>query len=328
MQLGLWALPGDVPTGATWSIGSTPFGNDIGSGTSALSSAFQYTNGYGYDLYESTFSLNKALPAGTYYLTLTGGADSLGSGGYYWDETDGPSTAYDSIAGAIPSESFELYGTHSAGPDIGSRAIDNGSLIFDSNSNLTVAASISGSGSVTQNGTGTTTLTGVNPFTGGTTVNAGIVNALDNAALGNNGAVTVDQGASLNFSGQVLPGLSGTYYNAAPNNPNSTAFDSLRALTAYVATLPVITTDSSTTSNGQNDNGNNFDYGSTGQGFPATVLTNPNQFIGVWSGEFDAQVAGLYTFSTASDDGSMLFIDGNVVVNNNNYQGITTKPVR
>jgi len=78
VQLGLWALPGDVPTGVSWSLGSTPFGNDIGSGTSPLSSTFQYTNVYSYDLYESTFSLPQALSAGTHYLTLTSATDSLG----------------------------------------------------------------------------------------------------------------------------------------------------------------------------------------------------------------------------------------------------------
>jgi hypothetical protein len=35
--------------------------------------------------------------------------------------------------------------------------------------------------------------------------------------------------------------------------------------------------------------------------------------------------AGSYTFSTTSDDGSLLFVDGQLVVNNNNYQGPTQR---
>ena len=174
-------------------------------------------------------------------------------------------------------------------------------------------------------GGGTLNLNATNTYRGATLIAAGIVYALDNSALGNNSAVTVDSGATVNFSGLVNTGLSGTYYSAAPNNPNSNAFNSLTTLLAYVAGLPVIATDSSSTSNGQNSSGNNFDYGTTGEGFPAAILNNPNQFIGVWTGEFDAQTAGLYTFNTGSDDGSMIFIDGNVVVNNNAYQGVTVR---
>jgi autotransporter-associated beta strand protein len=44
-----------------------------------------------------------------------------------------------------------------------------------------------------------------------------------------------------------------------------------------------------------------------------------------WTGTFHAAVDGTYNFATASDDGSMLFIDGNSVVNNNNWQGTTRK---
>ena len=38
-----------------------------------------------------------------------------------------------------------------------------------------------------------------------------------------------------------------------------------------------------------------------------------------------APVAGNYTFGTSSDDGSMLFLDGQTVVNNNFYQGTTRR---
>lgn len=42
-------------------------------------------------------------------------------------------------------------------------------------------------------------------------------------------------------------------------------------------------------------------------------------------GNISVAAAGSYTFSTTSDDGSLLFVDGQLVVNNNNYQGATQR---
>jgi fibronectin-binding autotransporter adhesin len=53
---------------------------------------------------------------------------------------------------------------------------DNGSLVFNrTDTGLTMATVISGSGSLTQNGTGTVTLTAIEGYTGITTVNAGVL---------------------------------------------------------------------------------------------------------------------------------------------------------
>ena len=108
-QIGLWAYPGDSPTSVEWSIGSTPYGSNISSGTSSLSSTF--TGGYGfgiYPLFESTFSLTGVLSTGTYWFTLQNAA-SINGNPVYWDQNNGPSTAFESIEGSIPSESFQLY---------------------------------------------------------------------------------------------------------------------------------------------------------------------------------------------------------------------------
>ncbi|HMD99035.1 MAG TPA: PEP-CTERM sorting domain-containing protein [Terriglobia bacterium] len=110
-QIGLWLLPGDSATAVDWSIGTTPFGSDISSGTAALAGTFQYNNALGFDIYESTFSLGGSLAAGTpYYLTLGNLVVSFGDPGY-WDENDGPSSAYTNAVGVgqIGSESFQLY---------------------------------------------------------------------------------------------------------------------------------------------------------------------------------------------------------------------------
>ncbi|HEV3254482.1 MAG TPA: PEP-CTERM sorting domain-containing protein [Candidatus Acidoferrales bacterium] len=114
VTIGVWALPGDGGLGQVdWSIGSTFFGNDYSSGTSSATNTFVGTNSYGFDLYESTFPIVTAqLPAGYFYLTLQNATVANNDGDpVYWDENDGPSSAMDSSAGSIGSESFQVYGT-------------------------------------------------------------------------------------------------------------------------------------------------------------------------------------------------------------------------
>jgi autotransporter-associated beta strand protein len=75
-------------------------------------------------------------------------------------------------------------------------------------------------------------------------------------------------------------------------------------------------------SNGGTYNGNNpfatLGYAGNG-GFGATF------YDVLMSGSINITQTGVYSFATTSDDGSMLFIDGQTVVNNNNYQGPTTR---
>ena len=52
---------------------------------------------------------------------------------------------------------------------------DNATVIFNRSDNITVSSAMGGSGGLVQNGSGTLTLSGINNFTGGTTVNAGAV---------------------------------------------------------------------------------------------------------------------------------------------------------
>jgi autotransporter-associated beta strand protein len=44
-----------------------------------------------------------------------------------------------------------------------------------------------------------------------------------------------------------------------------------------------------------------------------------------WSGQLQINTAGSYTFGTRSDDGSIVYVDGQLVVNNNRFQGMTTR---
>jgi PEP-CTERM motif len=100
-----------------WSIGSLAFTGDLGSGTAELSSALQYANSFHYNIYESAFQISLSLSPGTYWLTLQN-ATTPGGDPVFWDQTGGSSLAYDSAQGAIPSESFQIFG--SAVPEPGS----------------------------------------------------------------------------------------------------------------------------------------------------------------------------------------------------------------
>ena len=111
IQIGMWAFPGDTPLTVDWQIGTSFFASDVASGAgAALTNTFQYTNGFGYDIYQSDFSISTAgLAAGTYYLTLDNATTAQGNP-IYWDQNSGPSSAMDSALGSIPSESFQVYG--------------------------------------------------------------------------------------------------------------------------------------------------------------------------------------------------------------------------
>ena len=88
---------------------------------------------------------------------------------------------------------------------------NNGTLAFNLSNALSFAGVISGSGAVQQLGAGTTTLTAANSYTGGTTVNAGILQLGAGASLAATGALTVNGGAfNLNGNNQTVGALSGT----------------------------------------------------------------------------------------------------------------------
>ena len=81
--------------------------------------------------------------------------------------------------------------------------------------------------------------------------------------------------------------------------------------------------------------GPNFDFGSgTGGGtldltnlkFPTLLSgTRYENFIAIYKGKIKITVPGTYTFATTSDDESMLFINGNLVVDNNWNHGMQTR---
>jgi hypothetical protein len=54
-------------------------------------------------------------------------------------------------------------------------------------------------------------------------------------------------------------------------------------------------------------------------------FTDADQFVMRWRGTFTAPTAGDYLFSTTSDDGSMLYMDGAAVVRNDGLHSATTR---
>ena len=128
--------------------------------------------------------------------------------------------------------------------------------------------------------------------------------------------------------------------NTSPNPPAHSGPDSdyasLSALNSHfnnrqLGTNPFVVTQTSTNGKTSLDFSNNG-YGS-GEPFNVAGATtgdfgfnsNATYFETMFTGVINIANSGSYTFSTTSDDGSVLFIDGNStpLVNNNNYQGAT-----
>ena len=133
VNFGAWDFPGDTITQVDWAITSLPdsLGTTYGSGTAAVSSTFQFTNGFGDDIYSDNFSLSPSLPlaAGTYFLDLQN-AVVASDDSAFWDENDGPPVAWESALGYLTngvggcnvtsgycSESFQILGTSTAVPE-------------------------------------------------------------------------------------------------------------------------------------------------------------------------------------------------------------------
>jgi outer membrane autotransporter protein len=88
---------------------------------------------------------------------------------------------------------------------------NDGTLAFNLSNAFGFAGVISGSGAVQQLGPGTTTLTANNTYTGGTVVNAGILQLGPGASLAAGGALTVNGGGfNLNGNNQTVGALAGT----------------------------------------------------------------------------------------------------------------------
>ena len=247
-------------------------------------------------------------------------------------------------------------------------------LTLSGASDLTLSGAISGSGGLNKTGANAVTLTNANTFSGGVTVSGGQLNAgpaVPNVSTLGTGTVTLTGTTpTLNLRGYATsgPGLLAQFYQGAPGdttvyNAYSTLNTSLNAQTPAlnVATTVggkadlnftnggVLGTDPVTggfTGGGAREYIFNKAGPSTAAyGFPTPIPFQPagnapggtvglDNFQVRFSGFINITHADNYTFTTTSDDGSVLFIDGGdgitpnddtPLVNNNNYQGMTLK---
>ena len=104
--------------------------------------------------------------------------------------------------------------------------IDNGALVFNTLGTQTVSGVISGAGSVTKEGTGTLVLSpsASNTFSGGLTINNGVIEVSATLPLGSASVPTVINGGTLRFTATASSTTRGTQINSATSTidvPNS-----------------------------------------------------------------------------------------------------------
>ncbi|MGB7553467.1 MAG: PEP-CTERM sorting domain-containing protein [Candidatus Korobacteraceae bacterium] len=89
VNFGEWTL-GGAPTVVNWSLGTTSFGSDLGSGGGAVTSTFLGTDSFGYGIYNTQLigALGSLMYGDTYYLTLSGANDAGGSQFDGWDDNE------------------------------------------------------------------------------------------------------------------------------------------------------------------------------------------------------------------------------------------------
>lgn len=147
-----WYLAGDTPSTVDWLIATDSLGlTPIASGTEALGTEAILTstlesgispNSFGFNIYQNSFAVNVSLPAGTYWLQLLNANGSANFDPIGWDESDGPSQAWDvyngvelssdngcGVASGDCSEAFSLSGTDLSVPEPGSLALLGSGLL-------------------------------------------------------------------------------------------------------------------------------------------------------------------------------------------------------
>jgi hypothetical protein len=107
----IWLQIGDLPYTVDYAITTAPFGGTTeASGAVYPSATYVELNGYGYEVFNESFSIpSLPLSAGTYWLELDN-AQTYRSGLEFWEGSDGPSSAFQQGGGAIGPEYFEISG--------------------------------------------------------------------------------------------------------------------------------------------------------------------------------------------------------------------------
>lgn len=153
------------------------------------------------------------------------------------------------------------------------------------------------------------------------------------SSLGN--AQVALNGGTLNLQGNLVAGgLAGQVYqvqasdgtpSGALPNINNTHPDFTGNAGRVRSLFDSLTPDSLGTSTAVQSRVNTFTSDAGGNPFSSVGSTRTNNYVSRWSGVIHITQAGTYTFGTRSDDGSLLYVDGNLIANNNFYQGMTTR---
>ncbi len=206
---------GSVISGAGFSLTKS------GSGTLTLSGANTYSGGTNITAGTLALGASNVLPNNT--VTIGAGTLSLGS----FSDTIGALA----LGGAAGTASVTGTGTLTLGGDVTYDATNNpGGATVSANlalgsaartftvgnstsatNDLTVSGNVTGSGSITKAGAGTLQLSGANnAYTGGTTMNAGVLIATDATSLGTNAGALTLAGGEIQFANNSNTTFTGT----------------------------------------------------------------------------------------------------------------------
>ncbi len=298
-----------IGDGASFSWGST--GGIMNNGTLYLRTDLASSFG------DSVSGKGSVRKEGSGTLTLTApqsytGTTYVDAGVLRVDDTDVLSSAsmvQIAAGAAFDTDGLELVmgGLSGIGNVINTTGAAGKLMVGGNNANAIFAGEIDGSLTLTKIGGGTQTLSMSHPL-GSADVLSGTLDLFGTTAV--TGAVAVADGAILNLT-YGDNGLIGEYYDLNAE-PVPADFASLSALETFLTgKTPALVVNSI-------EFGATFNAGSNGAKFPGKYNVSGTSLFAVrWTGEFFAEVAGTYTFATASDDGSLLFIDGAKVVDNN-----------
>ncbi len=323
----------DIPNSAFSSIVPANGLIKTGTGTLTLSRANSYVGATTIDAGTLIVTANGAMgPATAAGIVVNAGGALALTGGFHYTF----------------AESITINGTGPAGngaiENLGGQNIlsipitlSGGAAIGSDAGTLTLRGNISaGTNTLTVIGAGTTTVSGNITCQGGNVILAdgGSVNIAGSINLGLTGSLIDSSSGEDSIAGAItgtsvsgiIPGLVGTYFNLPaaqdliqPADPSNPAWlgNQIPAVTAQLVG-PIDFPDIA--DNGFADSVGNPAYYNLGGG-------NNNNVEARWYG--DILIPGTGTspvpinFATTSDDGSMLYIDGNAVVNNNNFQAAT-----